>query len=165
MESKTLSILISCSGGGKSTLAELLKKENPNTKICSADYYFMRNGVYEFKPECLRQAHEKCQSDVSSAMLGTLPVIVDNTNLSFADFSLYLRFAGIWAYKVIFHIFDCKPEQIELLIRRNVHHVPEKVILKQFQKLGYLKKHLKANMKSQFPTLKYEVKIHEIKES
>ena len=102
--SKTLIILSSVSGGGKSTFAELLWRKDPlNSVICSADNYFVNsNGDYNFDASQLGKAHQFSKNlcrDAMQADAGT--VIIDNTNLKYRDYRCYIDYANQYDYSIV----------------------------------------------------------------
>lgn len=50
-------ILRGTNSAGKSTFANLIKSFYPETIICSADDYFIKNGIYEWEKEKIGHAH------------------------------------------------------------------------------------------------------------
>ena len=154
---KKLWVLCACSGSGKSTYVKELQKTYPDLVVASADHYFMKTGQYVFKPEFLRYAHSESQWTAQVGMSRGLPVAIDNTNTKFADMSSYLRLAGIYGYEVNFVIFIVPKEKIPVLVERNVHSVPENVIVRQWNNLEEMRKSLRRNMKTAYPELKYTI--------
>lgn len=153
---KKLYILISVSGGGKSTYALKLLKDNPTLAVCSADHFFVdSNGVYKFDAQKLGQAHQKCQVDAGIAMAKGLPVVVDNTNLKWGDISPYIRIASVHGYEISFILFDAQEADLPMLAERNRHGVPEAAIKRQYNNLVSLRKSLKRDMGTAFPGIKF----------
>lgn len=165
---KTLTLIIAASGSGKSTLAHKLKAENLDTVICSADYYFIKNGVYTFSPTNLGSAHQQCQNMAHSAMARGKPTIIDNTNATWKDFQIYLTFASIHGYDVVFNVFLPKKDTdldalLDVLTARNSHRVPREAIKRQLSNVIALNKSLTRDMKSAWPHLKSTINKLEIK--
>lgn len=103
MENKTLYILRSVSGAGKTTLAKELEKNLPFSKAYSTDdYHYNHQGVYDFKVENLKKAHNHCQEMVKFSMETSLPsIIVHNTNTTEREIKPYLDLADQYGYKVV----------------------------------------------------------------
>jgi hypothetical protein len=102
-------ILRGISGSGKSTEAmrlALFKKEF----ICSADDYFMKDGVYQFDPALLSYVHNQClQKYISLVFAETPTIVVDNTNTTWAEMKPYWEVAMLTHAVVKFVEF--KPEK------------------------------------------------------
>lgn len=83
-------------GSGKSTLAAKLKanaeKQGTICKVFEADDFFMRNGVYEFNPSKLPDAHKACLENAKAALADseTGLVIVSNTFIRRWEIEPYL---------------------------------------------------------------------------
>lgn len=105
-------------GSGKSSLANLLRKQVPS-EIVSADDNWMG-------PDGLQVAHEHCHQ----AFLGFLKarrsvVIVDNTNVRKQDYSFYWSRAESEGYAVVLLEMVCESTtELEQLRKRSVHNVP-----------------------------------------
>jgi predicted kinase len=94
---KNLIILRGLSGSGKSTVGRLF-----GTKaICSADDYFMRNGVYRWYGAGLSHAHDWCIRKCRRFMKKQAPIIViDNTSPRERDLVPYQDLARQFGYQV-----------------------------------------------------------------
>ena len=132
---KYLMILRGCQGSGKSTYAKKLTEKfkslfKSSAVICSADDYFMVNGVYNFNASKLGHAHSDCYDKVTRAMAAEVKLIVlDNTNVKTGDYKNYLKAAETYGYQVRYKVFDAlDDESIETYIKRNVHNVPADTI-------------------------------------
>ncbi len=107
------------SGSGKSSFAELL-----HTKaICSADDYFVRDGVYEWYGMGLPKAHawsiRKCRRFMKKQ---AQRIVVDNTAVKARDLRPYYDLAEDFGYKVYSIIVENRHGGI------NSHGVPEEAI-------------------------------------
>ena len=80
------------SGVGKSHKSLEIQSENPNTEIVSADYFWDREGYYDFDFKKLSEAHQFCFSEFKKAISKGSNVIVDNTNLKYQDVKKYLDY-------------------------------------------------------------------------
>ena len=94
-------ILRGLPGSGKTTLAQRIKQQYPETVICSADDFFTKpDGAYCFDPELLTHAHKACERKYISAIASGLKssersiIIVDNTSSRFIEYQNYIHIAG-----------------------------------------------------------------------
>lgn len=106
-------------GSGKSTHA---KTHYPTATICSADNYFMDNGVYRFNPTKLGEAHAMCMKQYLDALNARAEwVVVDNTNIRVSEITPYTLVARAMGYDVEIVRYDCPAE---IGAARNAHGVP-----------------------------------------
>lgn len=82
---KTVYLLQSPSGGGKTTLSNKIidfsREQQISCGVCSADNYFMNNGKYEFDASKLYLAHSYCKYQFEEFVKSKLSyIVVDNTN-------------------------------------------------------------------------------------
>lgn len=93
---KQLFILRGIPGCGKTTVAESI-----SPFVCEADKYFMKDGVYDWKPEEIGTAHMWCQSLCEFYMkAGHEKVVVSNTSTRERDLSPYYEMAEKYGYVV-----------------------------------------------------------------
>jgi len=86
---KTTYIMSGIPGSGKSTY---VKTHLSNAAIASADSYFERSGTYRFDGSKLGLAHNLCwKRFVQLVSRGYEEVVVDNTNLTWAECSRYVN--------------------------------------------------------------------------
>lgn len=128
---KTLLMIIGIPGSGKSTMAEKIKKENPeysDSNIWEADMFFVnpKNGEYNWNVERLASAHRWCQIQVENDMRDGKNVIVSNTNLRPRERKPYIDLAKKYGYKV--EVITCDGGF------KNIHNVPEETIERMKQK-------------------------------
>ena len=124
-------------GSGKSTLArkrvQAFRDRGPNeipgtAHIVSADDWFARDGVYRFDPRFLGEAHADCfRRAIGYLQEGLGLLAVDNTNTSLVEIAPYVALAS--AFRAT-HTILTVPCDTALASARNVHGVPEDVILK-----------------------------------
>lgn len=131
-------ILSGSSGAGKSTTARNLVAGLPIQCyiIVSADDFFCRrgNGVYDFSPALLPEAHKECYLNFVGAINQRIPlVVVDNTNISGWEISPYYRYAEVMGYDVSITKVICDPAKAAA---RNLHGVPAKVVESMAKRLG-----------------------------
>lgn len=135
---KTLIILRSVSGAGKTTFANFLKeslKPTNNTRKHgidhAADYYHEdENGNYKFDINKLGFAHIECRSEVENSMLFEDPIIVvSNTSTTEKELEPYLTLAKKHNYRVFSLIVENRHGN------KNTHNVPEKTLERQEQNI------------------------------
>lgn len=115
------------SGSGKNFFAESIKQLYPNTIVCSADDYFTnKEGVYNFNPANLDEAHNVCRNKFEQALIENQKVIiVNNTNVNEKQFGFYIDKAEIYKYKVISLVLERRHEGW------NTHNVPPETLERQ----------------------------------
>lgn len=118
-------------GAGKSTW---VAQNHPTAQIYSADrHHIDADGVYRFKPEKVREAHNKCYLGFVQSVQYAREfdrdrvIVVDNTNLSAWEIAPYYRTAEVFGADVMIIHVRCMPS---VSIARNIHEVPELTILK-----------------------------------
>lgn len=114
-------------GSGKTTaVKKIVEESGDSVAVCSADFYHMRDGIYDFKMENLGKAHKECQESFRRYLdEGVNTVIVDNTNVKVSDVRFYVELAREKGYGVKI----CRPNttwanNAEECAKRNVHNVP-----------------------------------------
>ncbi|CAM0109966.1 ATPase [Vibrio phage 5P1c] len=130
---KTLYILRSVSGAGKTTLATTLKESLPYAVAYAADdYHYDSEGNYNFKLENLSAGHKRCQEMVKFSMETSAPnIIVHNTNTTEKEIKPYLFLAEEYGYKVVSLVVENRHGS------KNVHDVPADVLKNQEQRLRH----------------------------
>src|SRR5271157_4759262 len=96
---KQIKILRGISGSGKSTY---IKNNFPDSIICSADHFFMLDGVYKFDPEKIGQAHQYCfKSFINFVSIECRGIcVIDNTNCSAWQIAPYYLAGETFGYNV-----------------------------------------------------------------
>lgn len=122
-------IMRGASGAGKSTY---IKNNFPDAVVCSADHFFINEkGEYIYNKDLISKAHEACMRKFLHCVQSyptSLPVeliVVDNTNIRFAELSPYALVAKVCGYEVEV-IRLC--ENVNVAAERNTHNVPLKVV-------------------------------------
>lgn len=151
-------VLSGLSGSGKSTYARNLILDHLGIKVgdevtldqilavmpdddqrctisyCSADRYFMKDGVYNFNPAELPAAHSSCILAYVSALLEEKElIIVDNTNTTAVELSPYMALAPAYDYEVEIITLRCS---LAMAAERNVHGVSERGVEAQWVRLN-----------------------------
>lgn len=113
----TLFIIRGLPGSGKSTLGGILA---PGHSF-AADDYFMENGVYNFNPRALGEAHGQClQNVIASMKKGASRICVCNTFTTYKEMAPYRKNAETYGYSVF--VIHCQNDF------GNVHNVPVEAI-------------------------------------
>ena len=104
--SKKVIVLVGPSGCGKSTwIANYEKREEWD--VCSADHYFMKDGVYQFDGSKLGEAHQASQEKFKHCLdYGLFTIFVDNTNTQEWERRPYVEAAKKVGYEVWLKVFD-----------------------------------------------------------
>jgi predicted kinase len=108
-------------GSGKSTFALLL-----GTKaICTADDYQTDKGVYNWKPERVKDAHQWCQRKCRRFMKAHVErIVVTNTSTQEWELAPYYDMARRAGYTVYSVIIENRHNG------QNIHNVPEETLEK-----------------------------------
>jgi predicted kinase len=120
---RTLTLVRGISGSGKTTVARQLALGG-RRKLITADDYFVEDGIYQFDPSKLSEAHAWCGTEADLAMQEGLHVIVHNTFTQRWEMEAYLQMGERHGYRVtVVSVFDggCTDEE---LAARNEHEVP-----------------------------------------
>jgi len=116
-------------GSGKTTFAKKLKGElSFDPELYAADDYFMRDGVYTFDPNRLREAHTQCEAYVLKDLIFELDVIVHNTFTRRWEALSYMEAATQLEQPIsIYSLFDGGMTN-EQLAANNSHGVNSEII-------------------------------------
>lgn len=138
-------ILRGAPGFGKSTYAtkvlpQVLGVEAEEIAVCSADDFFVgSDGVYDWKPAMLGEAHKYCRALVYKHLTfndGSIKVVVvDNTNINKEDMAFYWGLGTLFG-DVEFHQLQAN---VKVAADRNIHGVPEKSVLGMAERLKFAK--------------------------
>jgi hypothetical protein len=146
-------ILSGCSGSGKSTEVERIRKRYANRHgiashqvvVCSADYFFLEGatwdrlgnptgGKYVFDPTKLGEAHAYCKRRFVEAVRRKGPlIIVDNTNTTVKEIEPYVYVARDYDVEKVF--LTTVMEDPIVAHARNCHNVPLHVIQAQAKRI------------------------------
>ena len=117
---KELFLLRGLPGSGKSTLAQSL-----GGKHLEADMYFMNDGIYEFDPIKLRDAHGWCRKETFRSMATNLErIVISNTFTQKWEMEDYYELGNLYGYKIYSLIVENRHYGV------NTHNVPEEVLEK-----------------------------------
>jgi len=124
---KTLTLLRGVPGSGKSTFAKMITN---NYSICEADQFFYdKEGNYNFDPTRLKAAHEWCKFHVETRMKDNQNnpqyypnIVVSNTFTQEWEMGDYFDLAKKYGYKVFTLIVENRHGGV------NQHGVPEEKI-------------------------------------
>lgn len=101
-QAKVMFIMRGLPGSGKSSIVERISNVYRNSAVCSADLFFMCDGVYKWDHSKLSEAHNTCQEKAKAhCENGTPVVIIDNTNIKKWEMNRYLQFASENSYPVV----------------------------------------------------------------
>jgi uridine kinase len=135
--SQTVIFLRGISGSGKSTIASSLSQllGTKNTAVCSADNYFIEDGIYRFESSKLSEAHEACARALKSALAfsNIRYIIVDNTHTRM--WHLYntetlAKESGAEIHYLNIVVPD--KEHVSLCLKRQIHCVPDHILVEQW---------------------------------
>mgnify|MGYP003343042616 CR=1 FL=1 len=130
---RQLILIRGLSGSGKTTLARTICGDLGSRIMLSADDYFTSDdGSYNFDPNSLKEAHEWCKEQASSAFEDEYDVIViHNTFTRKWEIDPYRELGEQHGYVVqILNLYDGGLSDRELS-DRGVHNIPPYVIQKQ----------------------------------
>jgi len=122
-------IIRGTSGAGKSTFANLFAEPKV---ICTADdFFYDKEGKYNFDASKLGKAHGQCQNKFECALRdkSIKLVIVANTNVKPSDYQYYIDKAGEYGVKIISVVLEKRHEN------KSVHGVPDFVLQRQHDTL------------------------------
>jgi len=93
------------------------------TFVEADDYWIRRDGVYDFNPKLIKNAHEFCFKTLEDWMLNYgFSIIVSNTFTQIWEMQKYVDFAEEHGFEL--RVFRCTGEY------KNTHDVPEKTVQK-----------------------------------
>ena len=126
-----------CPGSGKSFIA---RKLVGNGQIFSTDdYWYIKNGTYNFDITKLGVAHKWNQRRVEKAVaVNITSIVIDNTNVTLKDaktYSLAFKKALINNYEIKIVVPETEwAFNLEELLKRNSHNVPRETIERMLNK-------------------------------
>ena len=107
-------------GSGKTTAAESLG----GLLFAADDFFTDEDGVYNFCPDYLGQAHTECASNCKTGMQESHTVVIHNTFTQRWEMETYFQLAREFGYRVtVLSVFDGGLTDMELA-DRNTHGVP-----------------------------------------
>lgn len=138
---KTLYIISSIPGVGKSTFAKVLQaginqSHKESAFILSADDYagYYVGGKYVWTPEVCVEAHKYCRREFDGCLeAGDKHIIIDNTNLNPKNYSYYVNKAKEAGYTITYINMEPDPNKLDEYAARNKHGVSREMIGKMYQ--------------------------------
>jgi len=124
------------SGSGKTTIRKFLYSllGSENVVSFSADDYFTIDGIYKFNINKISEAHMECVKSLETALQSSVPyIIMDNTHTKL--WHLYNAENTANKYHAnLYYIDIVVPDKAHfaLCLKRQVHNVPEEVLLEQW---------------------------------
>lgn len=116
----TLYLVRGVSGSGKSTLAQSLLDAGLVAAVYEADQYFVDGeGVYNFDPRSLGEAHSFCQRQAANDLTLGLSVAVSNTSTTEKEVAVYQQMAEELGAKFVSLVVESRHSG------KNQHGVPE----------------------------------------
>jgi predicted kinase len=134
---KNVIFLRGISGSGKSTICNYLSQALGSEKVvvCSADDYFIKNGVYKFEIEKAADAHNQCVNSMKIALQSPTIryIIMDNTHTQLWHLANAENIANQHGAE-LFYIDVNVPDKAHFLLclQRQRHNVPKEVLLYQW---------------------------------
>lgn len=125
---KMLYLIRGVSGSGKTSLAKTLGCLPGASTHAADDFFYDKQGNYNFDVEKLNQAHRWCQFEVEYQMQARTPVnivIVHNTFTRERELKPYLELAEEYNFPVTVLVVENRHGN------KSVHEVPEAVLVRQ----------------------------------
>lgn len=117
-------------GSGKSTLAETICNGTwGNCTHNEADMFFVKDGVYKFDYNKIREAHEWCLEKTESDMAKGYSVVVSNTFTTSRELNPYFDIALL--YGIMPTVITCNSNW------GNTHNVPEDTLAKMKERFQH----------------------------
>lgn len=121
---KSLILLRGIPGSGKSTLSKIIGGVH-----FEADMYFVRDGVYQFDANKIKDAHNWCAIQCQKAMCDNFPkIVISNTFTQEWEMEVYYNLAKENGYKIFSLIVENRHGG------ENIHNVPSQSIQKMIKR-------------------------------
>ena len=129
-------IMVGASGSGKTTWIE----ENlPHATVVSTDGFFERSGSRKFDKSLLEKAHAWAIRDfIMQCAMQAPTIVVDNTNTTAVEIAPYIAIAKAYDAAEI-QVIWLGTDNINELVRRNVHNVQEHTIRRHIDNMARTK--------------------------
>ena len=115
MDKRELYLIRGVPGAGKTTLAKSLGGKHVEADM----FYINKDGVYNWKPEKVKEAHSWCQNQVGEWMVnGEEKIVVSNTFTQEWEMQWYYDWANKFDYKVFSLIVNTA---LDILIYQTQH--------------------------------------------
>jgi len=120
---KVLTIIRGLPGSSKSTLGKMIASSTSESAHYEADQYFIKDGVYNFNPKKIGDAHSMCKKNTEKSMKdGVENIVVSNTFTQKREVIPYVELAKQNGY--VIRILSCDANF------GSIHDVPEESIRK-----------------------------------
>lgn len=129
-----LILMIGCPGSGKSTFAN---QRYGISAVIEADQYFTRINS-KFKYNALSDAHQWVHQRMVERLNNHHTCVIANTHCQWWQLYSKIAFAITHniSHKIVFHLMPEK--NIKILLKRNTHEVPQKILKQYIHKLSVL---------------------------
>lgn len=125
-------IMVGASGSGKTTW---IKENIPDAKVVSTDNFFERSGLRKFDKALLEKAHAWAIRDfIMQCAMQAPTIVVDNTNTTAVEIAPYIAIGK--AYDAEIQVIWLGTDNINELVRRNVHNVQERTIRRHIDNMA-----------------------------
>lgn len=128
----TCFVLRGLPGAGKSFLAAALVAARPAEALSADDFFLDAAGDYRFDATRLADAHRACFKRAAASAAAALPFVIDNTNLTAAEYAPYMTVAEAFGFRAVLVTVDQSPE---VCFRRQVHGVPFDAFVRMVAKM------------------------------
>lgn len=118
----TLYFIRGLPGSGKSTFANRLLNAGIVAAVLEADSFFIKDGVYNFNPQLIAQAHYVCHNRTMEYLKGKFSVAVSNTSTTESELNRYKDLADEFGAEFISVVIENRHGS------SSIHNVPEETI-------------------------------------
>lgn len=133
---RTVYILRSLPGAGKSYLAKQLIEKYSGVILSTDDYWIRPDNIYDFNYKLIGAAHDWNKNRFLNELeKKTHVIIIDNTNTTWKE----IKFYALHAVRNEYIVHVCEPEttwryDVEECFKRNTHNVPKESIQKMLDR-------------------------------
>ena len=120
MRKPILYLIRGVSGAGKSTFAQRLWEAGVVERVFEADdWFYAKDGIYQFDANELKTAHTKCQENAYFCLKARMSIAVSNTSTTEKEVQAYKEIAELVNAHFISVIVENRHGGV------NIHNVPE----------------------------------------